>query len=107
MVAPEKKSVAVGKGFAVKRLVQKPRPVQKKGISSKRRQHVKAVIREVAGFAPYERRCMELLKNGLDKRALKLCKKRVSFYTTSQCTNSFSLEHINEPSERGKKCQLF
>eukprot|EP01112_Ceratiomyxa_fruticulosa_P023659 TRINITY_DN914_c0_g1_i5.p1 TRINITY_DN914_c0_g1~~TRINITY_DN914_c0_g1_i5.p1 ORF type:complete len:175 (+),score=31.63 TRINITY_DN914_c0_g1_i5:101-625(+) len=44
---------------------------------SKRGKFVKELIREVAGFAPYERRVMELLKNGLDKRALKLAKKRV------------------------------
>jgi hypothetical protein len=39
---------------------------------------VRELIREVAGFAPYERRVMELLKNGKDKRARKLAKKRVS-----------------------------
>jgi len=38
---------------------------------------VKDVITEVAGFAPYERRIMELLKNSLDKRALKMAKKRL------------------------------
>ena len=33
---------------------------------------VRAVVREVVGFAPYERRVMELLKVGKDKRALKV-----------------------------------
>lgn len=36
------------------------------------------MIREVCGFAPYERRAMELLKVSKDKRALKFIKKRVS-----------------------------
>ena len=30
------------------------------------------MVREVVGFAPYERRVMELLKVGKDKRALKV-----------------------------------
>ncbi|KAG2700535.1 hypothetical protein I3843_06G002000 [Carya illinoinensis] len=34
------------------------------------------LIREVAGFAPYEKRITELLKVGKDKRALKGKKKR-------------------------------
>lgn len=37
----------------------------------------RSVIRELCGFAPYERRCMDLLNQGFDKRALKFCKKRV------------------------------
>ena len=40
---------------------------------SKSGMQVRAVVREVAGFAPYERRVMELLKVGKDKRALKVC----------------------------------
>ena len=37
----------------------------------------RSVIRELCGFAPYERRCMDLLNQGFDKRALKFCKKWV------------------------------
>jgi large subunit ribosomal protein L36e len=39
---------------------------------------VKEVIREVTGYAPYEKRILELLRNGLDKKALRLAKRRVS-----------------------------
>lgn len=46
--------------------------------ASKRTVFVKSVIREVAGFAPYERRLMELIKNSKDKRAKKLCKSKVN-----------------------------
>jgi large subunit ribosomal protein L36e len=35
------------------------------------------LIREVAGFAPYERRITELLKVGKDKRALKVAKRKL------------------------------
>ncbi|KAK7802001.1 hypothetical protein U0070_005988 [Myodes glareolus] len=38
---------------------------------------VRDMIREVCGFAPYERRATELLKVSKDKRALKFIKKRV------------------------------
>jgi len=39
---------------------------------------IRNIIREVAGSAPYEKRLMELLKVGKDKRALKVAKKKVS-----------------------------
>ncbi len=38
---------------------------------------IRDLVREVSGFAPYERRIMELLKNSKDKRARKLAKKRL------------------------------
>lgn len=43
----------------------------------KRTKFVRDLVREVAGFAPYERRVVELLRIGADKRALKFSKKRV------------------------------
>lgn len=45
--------------------------------ASKRVKFVRSIIQEVAGQAPYEKRCLELLKNGRDKRALKLCKRKL------------------------------
>ncbi|XP_037450998.1 60S ribosomal protein L36-3-like [Triticum dicoccoides] len=47
----------------------------KKG--TKRVQFVRNLIREVAGFAPYEKRITELLKVGKDKRALKVAKRKL------------------------------
>ena len=44
---------------------------------SKRVRFVREIVKEVAGLAPYERRATELLKVGRDKRALKLCKRKV------------------------------
>jgi hypothetical protein len=38
---------------------------------------VREIVREIAGYSPLERRGIELLRNGRDKRCLKLCKKRV------------------------------
>jgi len=54
------------------------RASRKKGVQSKHTKFVREIVREVAGFAPYEKRVMELLKNSKDKRARKLAKKRVS-----------------------------
>ncbi|OBZ70138.1 Casein kinase II subunit beta-1 [Grifola frondosa] len=50
---------------------------QRKGIQSARTKFVRSVVREVAGFSPYERRVMELLRNSKDKKARKLTKKRL------------------------------
>jgi hypothetical protein len=44
---------------------------------STHKKFVRSLIREVTGFAPYERRIIELLKNSRDKRARKLAKKRL------------------------------
>lgn len=45
----------------------------------KRVKLVRDIVREVAGQAPYEKRLMELLKVGRDKRALKVAKRKVSY----------------------------
>ena len=52
---------------------------------------MREIIREVAGMAPYERRVTELLKVGRDKRALKLCKKKVSAVSHAVGTRSRQL----------------
>lgn len=44
---------------------------------TKHNKFVRDVVREVMGFAPYEKRTIELLKVSKDKRALKFLKKRV------------------------------
>ncbi len=46
-------------------------------VLNKRVKVIRDVIREVAGFAPYEKRAMELLRIDKDKRALKFIKARV------------------------------
>ncbi|KAI1260580.1 ribosomal protein L36e [Xylariaceae sp. FL1019] len=53
------------------------KPSHTKGHLSKRTAFTRDIISEVAGLAPYERRIVELLRNGRDKRARKLAKKRV------------------------------
>jgi len=68
-------SVGLKRGHPVTPL-KRPAKLTSKG-KGKRTKFVRDVIREVAGFAPYERRIMELLRNNLDKRALKLAKRKL------------------------------
>uniref|UniRef100_A0A0K8TQG5 60S ribosomal protein L36 n=1 Tax=Tabanus bromius TaxID=304241 RepID=A0A0K8TQG5_TABBR len=48
-----------------------------KGIQTKHTKFIRDLVREVVGHAPYEKRCMELLKVSKDKRALKFLKRRL------------------------------
>jgi len=70
-------SVGLNKGYSVTKRTLKVKPSQKKGALGKRVKFIRDVVREVAGFAPYERRIMELLRVSKDKRALKVAKKRL------------------------------
>ncbi|KAG2195404.1 50S ribosomal protein L36e [Mucor mucedo] len=73
-------AVGINKGHIVTKRVLKAKPSNKIGAASKRVTFVKSIIREVAGFAPYERRLMELIKNSKDKRARKLCKAKLGSF---------------------------
>ncbi|KAG7575445.1 hypothetical protein FFLO_00264 [Filobasidium floriforme] len=53
------------------------KPSNTKGKQTEKKVFVRNIIREVAGFAPYEKRIMELLRNSKDKKARKLTKKRL------------------------------
>jgi large subunit ribosomal protein L36e len=69
-------AVGLKKGFLVEKRALKAKPAQRRK-QGKHVAFVRGIIREIAGYSPLERRGMELLKNGRDKRVLKLCKKRV------------------------------
>ncbi|GAB6026621.1 60S ribosomal protein L36 [Chamberlinius hualienensis] len=69
--------VGLNKGHKVTKNVTKPRPSRSKGKLYKHTKFIRDIVREVTGFAPYERRAMELLKVSKDKRALKFIKKRL------------------------------
>ena len=69
--------VGLNKGHKVTKI---PTKKTQKGIN-KRNKFVRDLVREVVGFSPYERRCMELLKISKDKKALRFCKKRLGTLT--------------------------
>jgi len=76
-------SLAIGlkRGYKIKKHAKTPRPSNQKGAITKRVRLIKDIIREVSGFAPYERRILELLRNNLDKRALKYAKKKLGTHS--------------------------
>ncbi|KAI3659415.1 hypothetical protein MP638_000174 [Amoeboaphelidium occidentale] len=93
MSAQAKTGLAVGlnKGHVVTVRETRPKPSNKKGQATKRTVFVRQLIRDVVGFAPYEKRVMELLKNSKDKRARKLAKKRLgTFYRAKKKTEELS-----------------
>mmetsp|Transcript_12693 Transcript_12693/g.22829 ORF Transcript_12693/g.22829 Transcript_12693/m.22829 type:complete len:99 (+) Transcript_12693:56-352(+) len=70
-------AVGLDKGHIVTKKALVPKPSARKGVLGKRTGFVRSLIREVVGFAPYEKRILELLRIGKDKRALKYAKRRL------------------------------
>ncbi|KAK2186382.1 hypothetical protein NP493_202g01029 [Ridgeia piscesae] len=70
-------AVGLNKGKKVTKNVMKPRQSRRKGSLTKHAKFVRDIVRDVCGFAPYEKRALELLRISKDKRALKFCKKRL------------------------------
>uniref|UniRef100_A0A3P8ZVW6 60S ribosomal protein L36 n=1 Tax=Esox lucius TaxID=8010 RepID=A0A3P8ZVW6_ESOLU len=70
-------AVGLNKGHPVTKNVTAPKHGRRRGRLTKHSKFVRDMIREVCGFAPYEKRAMELLKVSKDKRALKFIKKRI------------------------------
>uniref|UniRef100_A0A8D2FWF8 60S ribosomal protein L36 n=1 Tax=Theropithecus gelada TaxID=9565 RepID=A0A8D2FWF8_THEGE len=86
-------AVGLNKGHKVTKNVSKPRHSRRRGRLTKHTKFVRDMIREVCGFAPYERRAMELLKVSKDKRALKFIKKRVGTHIRVGWENKLPCSH--------------
>merc|ERR1711887_481586 len=69
--------VGPNKGHKVTKNPQPVRQSRKRGINTKKNKFVRETVREVMGFAPYERRALELLRVSKDKRCLRFLKKRL------------------------------
>jgi len=69
--------VGLEKGHKTTKNTLKTKPSKSKGKLTKHNKFVRDLIREVVGFAPYERRAQELLRIGKEKRCLKFLKKRI------------------------------
>ncbi|XP_008055217.1 60S ribosomal protein L36-like [Carlito syrichta] len=70
-------AAGLNKGHKVTKNVSKRRHSHRRGRLTKHTKFVRDMIREVDGFAPYERHAMELLKVSKDKREFKFIKKRM------------------------------
>ncbi|GAU95283.1 hypothetical protein RvY_06929 [Ramazzottius varieornatus] len=64
------------RGFKTTKNVAKERPSRMRKLN-KHVKFVRDIVKEVCGLAPYERRTIELLRVGRDKRALKFLKRRL------------------------------
>eukprot|EP01116_Phalansterium_solitarium_P020345 TRINITY_DN597_c0_g1_i1.p1 TRINITY_DN597_c0_g1~~TRINITY_DN597_c0_g1_i1.p1 ORF type:complete len:132 (-),score=26.54 TRINITY_DN597_c0_g1_i1:93-437(-) len=94
-------AVGLKKGHVVtKKDAKKDRPSRKKAVKGKRFILVKEVIREVAGYAPYERRVMELLRNGLEKRAMRLARKKLGSHSRAKRKQSELSDAVRRLRER-------
>ena len=87
---PAGHEIAIGahRGHLVtKHKVEKPFRTRPSRMPShnKHARFVRDLIREVSGLQPYEKRVIELLKIGKDKRALKFIKRRVSLLFVCCC----------------------
>ncbi|XP_041490845.1 60S ribosomal protein L36-like [Microtus oregoni] len=70
-------ALGLNKGHKVTKNVSQQRHSRWHGRLTKHTKFVRDMILKVCGFAPYERRAMELLKVSKDKRSLKFIKKPV------------------------------
>merc|ERR1712147_456241 len=90
------------KGHIVEPLPKRVRASEKKGKLGVKVKLARDVVREVGGFAPYERRCMELLAQGFDKRALKFCKKRLGTHRRGKKKRAEMEEVLQAQKLKGK-----
>jgi len=96
--AEEKNGLAVGmdKGHVLTKRALPKKQSYRKGVLNKRVGFVREVIREVAGFAPYEKRTMELLKVGKEKRALKLLKVKLGTHKRAKAKREECAEELRK-----------
>ena len=82
--------VGLNKGFIVtkpKENTRKNKPSYRKGRLGSRVRVVREVIREVCGFAPYEKKMMELIRTGVpakEKKAVKVARRRLGSQRRAQ-----------------------
>ena len=92
-------AIAVGIAKGHKTTPIKRVRVNRKGVRGPQRALTQEVIRECCGYAPYERRALELLRNGFDKRALRLCKRKLGTVTRGKAKR----EELNNLMQKARR----
>merc|ERR1711915_94128 len=87
------------KGFRVTKHKAPVKPSRRKGIQHKHVKFVREMVREIAGFAPYEKRCLELLKVSKDKRVSN-SPRSVSALTSEERESARRCKPSSKPRER-------
>ncbi len=78
-------AVGLKKGHKVTALPgRKNKHSRRKGALTKKNKFIRDLVRDITGFAPYERRIQELLRISKDKRALKFSKKRLGTHVRAK-----------------------
>lgn len=72
------------KGHVTTRRARQPSSNDRYSVPHKRLRAVKAIIADLVGLSPLEKRVQELLRVGKEKRALKYCKKRLGNFTAAK-----------------------
>ena len=86
MVSSSGMRVGLTKGFPTTKLEKAPKQSYKKGKLGKQVAMTRAVIRDVVGLMPYEKRILDIMKTGgaaADKRVYKYAKKRLGTHKRS------------------------
>merc|ERR1712060_160828 len=76
--------VGLNKGHKTTKNPEAPRQARKRGQNTKKNKFIRETVREVMGFAPYERRALELLRVSKDKRCLRFLKKRLGAHVRAK-----------------------
>ncbi|KAG8342412.1 putative Ribosomal protein L36e [Trypanosoma vivax] len=88
------------KGHKTTRRPRTPSRYDRYGLPHKKLRAVKAIISDLVGFSPMDRRVQELLRVGKDKRALKFCKKRLGDITAAKKRRAKVEEAIRQQAKK-------
>ncbi|KAL7701014.1 60S Ribosomal protein L36 [Lotmaria passim] len=88
------------KGHVTTRRARQPSSHDRYAVPHKRLRAVKAIITDLVGLSPFEKRVQEFLRVGKEKRALKFCKKRLGDFTAAKKKRSKMEEALRHATKK-------